>query len=54
MRENSNRSPDRFGDMVGKNFDSVIEERRRFCNLVATTRIYPDSDRQDMKTVIEK
>ena len=43
MRENSNRNPNRFRDMFGKNPDSVIEQRRRFCNRVATTRIYPYS-----------
>ena len=44
MRENSNRNPNRFRDMLEKNPDSVIEQRRRFCNRVATTRIYPYSD----------
>ena len=43
MRENSNRNPNRFRDMLGKNPDCVIEQRRRFCNRVATTRIYPYS-----------
>ena len=46
MRENSNRNPDRFGDMLGKYSDPVIEQRRRFCNRVATTRIYPYSAQQ--------